>query len=633
MLRHHSANPYIWQLLKLILKMRHFLFVFFTLFFSIQGHAQYWQQRMKCEISLQLNDSTHRYTGQEKLVYYNNSPDTLYHVYFHLYPNAFRPGSMMDVRSRTIDDPDPRVADRISKLQDGEEGLLTVTSLSQNGKLLQFRESQTVLKATLQKPILPGKKTTFTLDFNGQVPAQIRRMGRNNKEGVAYSMAQWYPRIAEYDRLGWHTYPYVAREFHGVWGDFDVKITLDSAYTIAATGVLQNAKQIGKGYLPAGQVPKRPASPLLTWHFRAENVHDFAWGADKEFVHLSRRMQSGTVLRFFFKNSPDLRTNWEKLPELTEKAFVYASENFGNYPYPEYAVVQGGDGGMEYPMFTFITGKRNIGSLIGVTVHEAIHSWYQLIMASNEALYPWMDEGFTTYVSTRVMNHLFEPEADKRVGKYYKGYLALALSGKEEPMARQADSYMTNYAYGAASYDKGAVFVAQLGYIMGEDVLQKALKRYYSEWKFKHPDPFDFIRVMEKTSGMQLYWYLDYMLHTTETIDYGLEVRAGAPDETVLRLSRLGQFPMPVDVDITYMNGQKERINIPLHVMLEAKRAEDATPYRVEQEWPWTQPQYTLTLPVSRTEIAKIEIDASLRMADIDRTNNAIEFNPPLENN
>jgi hypothetical protein len=613
--------------------MRIFILSLLLCCLSANVHSQYWQQRAENTIEVALDHLTHRYKGTQRVMYYNRSPDTLFYVYFHLYNNAFQPGSMMDVRSRTIEDPDPRVTDRIAKLSPEEQGILTVTKLSQNGRLLSHQERHTLCIAPLDKPILPGKKAVFEMEFEGQVPVQIRRNGRNNREGVAYSMAQWYPRIAEYDRLGWHTHPYVGREFHGVWGNYDVKITMDSSFTIAATGVLQNAREIGKGYLPKGERLKRPTGDKLTWHFRAINVHDFAWGADPQFVHLSRLTPDGVMLRFFFKDSPDLRSNWEKLPEYTEKAFAYMSKHYGRYPYPEYAVVQGGDGGMEYPMLTFITGKRKLGSLVGVTVHEAVHSWYQLILASNEALYPWMDEGFTTYVSTRVMNHLFHPDADQRVGEYLDGYIALAKSGKEEPMSRHADHYNTNYAYGAAVYDKGATFVAQLGYIMGEAVLQRGMLRYYNEWKFKHPDPFDFVRVMEKASSMQLLWYLDYMMHTTEVIDYSIAAGEHTAQSTSVVLRRDGGIPMPIDLDITLINGKKECIHIPLDLTLKAKAPEDDTPYTVATEWPWTHPEYKLEIPMAPSLIATIEIDASGRMADVDRTDNLLKLNVNNLNN
>ena len=194
-----------------------------------------------------MDVKTHRFDGSQKLIYTNNSPDTLNKVYYHLYFNAFQPGSMMDIRSLTIDDPDRRVGDRISKLTDDEIGFQRITSLKQNGKDLNYHTEGTILEVTLNEPILPGKKATFDMEFNAQVPLQVRRSGRDNAEGISYSMSQWYPKMVEYDYLGWHANPYIGREFHGVWGDFDVKITIDPAYTIGGTGYLQNANDIGHG--------------------------------------------------------------------------------------------------------------------------------------------------------------------------------------------------------------------------------------------------------------------------------------------------------------------------------------------------------------------------------------------------
>lgn len=599
------------------------------LLWTTHAFSQYWQQRVAYEMEVSLDDQNHQYKGTQKVTYWNNSPDTLYRVYFHLFPNAFQPGSMMDIRSQEIVDPDPRVGDRIGMLSPEDQGFLHVTQMTQKKKVLQIKESGTILEVELDQPIRPGKKTVFTMEFHGQVPVQIRRSGRDNREGVAYSMAQWYPKMCEFDRMGWHAYPYVGREFHGVWGSFDVKLTLDSAYTVAATGILKNAKSIGKGYLPEGQEARRPDGDQLTWHFFADKVHDFAWGADKDYLHITHRVDDDLLLRFFFKNQPDLIKNWEKLPEQTARAFVFANGQFGRYPYPEYNVVQGGDGGMEYPMLTFITGQRRYSSLVGVTVHEAIHSWYQLMLGSNEALYPWMDEGFTTYAGSLTMSHLFNPEEDTRRGRYFDGYIALATSGMEEPMSKHADHYNTNYAYGAASYNKGGTFVGMLGYVMGDDLLKRGLKRYYEEWRFKHPDPHDFIRVMEKTSGMHLDWYLNYMMNTTETIDYALEAVEESGDAAVVSLRRVGNFPMPIDLDLTLKDGTKQRVHIPLRIMRKAKAAEDEVPYRVAEAWPWTHPTYEVVLEVPKNQLLRVEIDASLRLADVDRSNNVIDFTTP----
>ncbi len=218
-----------------------------------------WQQRVEYAMDVRLDVTSHHIAGTQKLVYYNNSPDTLTKVYYHLYFNAFQPGSMMDVRSRTISDPDRRVTDRISKLKEDEIGYQHILTLKQDGKEVVYTVDQTILEVILAKPILPKTKTVFDLKFEAQVPLQIRRSGRDNREGIAYSMAQWFPKMAEYDFQGWHADQYVAREFHGVWGDFDVKITIDPKFVIGGTGKLQNPFiRKTNGHRITGRSCKRP---------------------------------------------------------------------------------------------------------------------------------------------------------------------------------------------------------------------------------------------------------------------------------------------------------------------------------------------------------------------------------------
>ena len=251
---------------------------------SMRAQDYRWQQRVEYTMDVHLEDATHHVRGAQKLVYYNNSPDTLTKVYYHLYFNAFQPGSMMDVRSRNIADPDRRVLDRISKLKDNEIGYQHILSLKQDGKDVSFRVDQTLLEVILAKPILPRTKTVFEMKYESQVPLQVRRSGRDNREGIAYSMTQWYPKMAEYDYQGWHADQYVAREFHGVWGDFDVTINIDPKFVIGGTGKLQNPDKIGHGYEKPGTVVTQPLGEL-SWHFIAKDVIDFAWAADPEYKH------------------------------------------------------------------------------------------------------------------------------------------------------------------------------------------------------------------------------------------------------------------------------------------------------------------------------------------------------------
>lgn len=604
--------------------MRKILLLAVLLSFGVAyGQSGYWQQRVNYKMDVNMDHTTHRYTGKQELVYYNNSPDVLDRVYYHLYMNAFQPGSMMDVRSRTIEDPDPRVGSRINELKPEEQGYLHIKSLTQNGKAVTYSEEGTILEVMLAEPLKPGKKATFEMNFEGQVPVQIRRNGRNSEEGVDYSMAQWYPKLAEYDRLGWHTDPYVGREFYGVWGDFEVNITMDSAYTLAFTGILQNPEEIGHGY---AKKTKETDGSRLTWKIQARNVHDFVWAADTDYIHTDTTLADGTKLHFFYLDEEKYQENWSQLPEYTARTFEYANEHFGKYPYKSYSVIQGGDGGMEYPMATLITGDRGLGSLVGVMVHEVMHSWYQMVLATNESLYPWMDEGFTSYASSCIMSHLFNPEEDSRTGSYMNGYIRIANSEFEEPMSTHADMYITNYAYGSAAYNKGAVFVAQLGYVVGENILNQILLAYFDKWKFKHPTPQDFIRVAEEESGIQLDWYLSNMVNTVNKVDYGIkEVRSNG-NNTVVTLQRIENFPMPIDLVVTTTEGATTQHNIPLRIMHGAKSSENEYDnFVVEEPWPWTNPTYTISLPFPADQIATLEIDPSKRMADTDRSNNKVD--------
>ncbi|MEO0404647.1 MAG: M1 family metallopeptidase, partial [Bacteroidota bacterium] len=346
--------------------------------FSAISQQQRWQQKVSYKMDIEMDVDQHQYHGKQELVYTNNSPEVLDKVFYHLYFNAFQPGSMMDVRSRTIVDPDSRVGDRIVHLTESEQGWIKVNSLKINGKRQDYIVEGTILEVPLRKPIQPGETVTFDMDWDAQVPLQVRRSGWNNKEGIEFSMSQWYPKISEYDYEGWHSNPYVGREFHGVWGDFEVNITLPSNYVIAGTGELQNPDEIGYGYSDAVESPVK-SKP--TWKFLAKNVIDFVWAADPDYIQRTAQVENGPLLRFFFQPNEEYNEAWDRLPEFATKAFGLLSENFGQYPYSQYSIIQGGDGGMEYPMATLITGNRSLRSLVGVTVHEAAHSWYQGVLA------------------------------------------------------------------------------------------------------------------------------------------------------------------------------------------------------------------------------------------------------------
>jgi aminopeptidase N len=281
-------------------------------------------------------------------------------------------------------------------------------------------------------------------------------------------------------------------------------------------------------------------------------------------------------------------------------------------------VIQGGDGGMEYGMCTLITGERKFGSLVGVTAHELAHSWFQFVLATHEGKHEWMDEGFTDYISTYAMNEVMEPKKENPLENTYKSYFRLAASGLEQPQSTHADRYNYNFAYGASAYSKGAVFLAQLGYIMGDDNLKQTLKTYYKEWAFKHPAPMDFINIAETVSGLNLDWYLIDWTQTTNTIDYGIKSAEIDGETTQITFERIGLMPMPIDFEIEYTDGTKEQFYIPLRMM----RGQKPTSATVLEDWAWAQAEYGFK--VSKP-VKSIVIDPMQWMADINRVNNTLD--------
>ncbi|MEA1786588.1 M1 family metallopeptidase [Arenibacter sp. GZD96] len=604
-------------------------------FINAQNNTSYWQQHVDYTMEVDVDVNTYTYKGTQKLVYTNNSPDVLNRVFYHLYFNAFQPGSEMDARLQDIADPDSRMftegKSRIAALTPEEIGYLRISSLAQDGQSLSFKEEGTILVVDLAKPIAPGEKSTLDMDFQGQIPVQIRRSGRNNDENVALSMSQWYPKLAEYDFEGWHADPYIAREFHGVWGNFDVKITIDQKYVVGGSGYLQNPQEIGHGYDTSGaegtvkkdKNKKSKAKKTLTWHFKAPMVHDFMWAADPDYIHDTLQVPNGPMLHFFYKNKPEIRDNWKNLQPKTAEAMTFFSKNIGPYPYDQYSVIQGGDGGMEYAMATLITGERTFGSLVGVMVHELAHSWFQHVLATNEAKHEWMDEGFTSFISALAMNEIMTPKKENPFEATYNSYYRLVESGKEQPQTTHADRYALNFAYGISAYSKGALFLSQLGYIIGQDKLMESVRNYYENFKFKHPTPNDVKRTAEKVSGMHLDWYLTDWTQTTNTIDYGIKEVSAANEKTKITLERIGLMPMPIDVLVVYNDGSQETFYAPLRMMY----GEKDNPYpglerTVLPNWAWAYSTYDFSIDKPLSSIQAVVIDPSQLMADVNAENN-----------
>lgn len=618
-----------------------FLFSLFTLSCGnlLAQSSTYWQQHVKYKMDVVMDVKNYQYKGTQELVYTNNSADTLKRVFYHLFNNAFQPGSEMDARLQSIKDPDKRMVDtlkihgkaivesRIKNLKPNEIGYLNVSNFKQDGVVAQTKVSGTILEVTLTKPILPHSKTTFTLDFDGQVPVQIRRSGRNNAEGVEFSMAQWYPKIAEFDFEGWHADPYISREFHGVWGDFDVKINIDKNYVLGGSGYLQNPNEIGHGYQDKDVkviLPKK--TKTLTWHFVAPMVHDFTWAADKKYLHDVVKGPNNVDLHFLYKNNPKIIDNWKALqPKMVAVLDLY-NKLVGDYPYKQYSFIQGGDGGMEYAMCTLMLGDKKFEEILGTAAHELGHSWFQHILASNESKHPWMDEGFTSYIEDLALNEIAVKKKENPFETTYKVYNKLVESGKEQPLSTHGDRYEENKSYSIASYYKGCIFLSQLEYVIGKENVMKTLKRYFQEFKFKHPTPNDIKRTAERVSGANLDWYLTDWTQTTNTIDYGIKDVKENGIETTIILERIGRMPMPMDVLVEYADGTKESFYIPLRMMnYQKENPNPAIKRTVLSDWTWANPTYTFGIDSKTKTIKKITIDPSELMADVKKENNSCE--------
>jgi hypothetical protein len=585
----------------------------------------YWQQHVDYTMEIDFNTKKHQFSGTQELQYTNNSPDTLYEVFYHLYFNAFQPGSMMDVRSQNIADPDKRVGDRIGNMVKGEEGYHQIKSLLQDGDALDYAVSQTILSATLNKPLAPGKSTKLNMEFSSQVPIQIRRSGRNNAEGIDYTMTQWYPKMAEYDEDGWHPDPYVGREFYAPFGRFDVTINIASDQVLGGTGRLLNRNKRFKvkkqfEHFTEYELVKNK-DKKQTWHFVADSVHDFAWAADPDYK-LTALEKQGALPNLYFYYLSDYDTTWSKLPKYTSSFFSLMNAQFGQYLYPQFSVIQGGDGGMEYPMCTMLKGTGKLNGLVGVMVHESAHNWYYGMLASNENQYPWMDEGFTSFAEEEILHKMkgsTEKNAHKRA---YLNYVYLAKNGEMEPLATSADYFTKNRTYGISAYSRGEIFLSQLRYIIGEEAFNRGILSYYDQWKLKHPDPWDFIKVMEDESDIQLDWYLNFWLNTNKHADYAIDTVYGDTRgmQSIIRLRQKGERPMPLRISIYDNTGTKAEYYIPVASMFGFPDEFDT---QIQQPWPWTHPTYELRLKMNKGTIRKIVIDEAGFMGDIDRTNNS----------
>ena len=602
--------------------------------FSLAQQNAYFQQYAKYKMDIDVDAANFTYQGKQTLQYQNNSPDELRVAYFHLYWNAFKAGSMMDQRvtgqgvnadGRLAKRVGNTVISRLSEIPKNEEGAQNIRWIKQNGKDLKFEIQGTVMKVYLADAIKPNSSTTFTMEWDAVIPMQIRRSGRNNREGIDMTMSQWYPKIAEYDYDGWAAFDYIGREFHAPFSDYEVNIKIDKNYVIGAGGNLENPTEV-KGYTSNATI-KQDISNKVTWKWTAKNILDFAWAADRDYTVESFPILDGPKVYLVYQKSEKTKY-WEEMKPYITKYFQLMNATFGRYKWPSYAFIQGGDGGMEYGRCTMILGEATtLEGLAGLMFHEGAHSWYQQMLATNESVRPWMDEGFTQYAEDFVSYRLFPPTESKPnpFADAIRAYVNFTKSGKEEPAVWLADHHDNGTAYTYASYIKGEMFLVQLGYIVGEENLNKIMLKYYDDWAMKHPTERDFIHIAQQISGMDLKWFQHYWINTTKTIDYGIKNVKYDPESTTITLVNKGTVPMPIDFSVLTKDKKVVNYNIPLSLTRTWKSKDIYGPFKTLPYWAWTQQEYSFTIPYSKSQLSAIGIDFSQRLADVNPEDNYLE--------
>ena len=499
-------------------------------FFPLAALAQgtYWQQEVNYNISVLLNDKNNSLKGDFSVEYINHSPDTLSFIYFHLWPNAYRNETTALAAQLTSD------TESKQKLDNAQRGFIDSLRFTVNGSGVVVEKDPKyidIVKINLVSPLAPGQSITIATPFYVKLPTYFSRSGY---EGQQFMICQWYPKPAVYDRKGWHAFPYLDQgEFYSEFGTFNVSITVPATYVVGATGSLQTKdeliqyKKIGAQNFKARKAvsvykPENPAKSK-TLQFFAENVHDFAWFADKDFViqYDTLTLGSGKMVDVFSYYQPNGNKEWNNSINFIEDAVRRYSDWIGEYPYPTVAAVEGpknlSSGGMEYPMITLITSPdAKKEGLDGVIAHEVGHNWFYGIIASNEREHPWMDEGLNTYFQFRYeaekyrSNSIFGSSLPEEVKKLTADeFLARILYAMnslpaKQPILTHSTAFPNKDEYGIVVYLKTAIWMSILEAAIGKENLLNGLKEYFTEWKFKHPYPEDLKTSLEKGSKQNL---------------------------------------------------------------------------------------------------------------------------------
>jgi hypothetical protein len=512
---------------------------------ALSAQTPYFQQEVHYAIRAALNDRDHTLDAFIRMEYVNHAPDSLPEIWIHLWPNAYQNRSTAFCRQKL------REGDtRFYFAPDSALGFFQNLDFQVQGRPVTWRydsEHPDIAVLTLGKPLPPGGRIAIETPFLLKIPASFSRLGHVH---TSYQMTQWFPKPAVYDARGWHAMPYLDMgEFFSEFGSFDVQITLPDNYVVGATGALQTAsewdflqkkanetqqevarrdKLLSKQEkAEARKAPYPPSSETTkTLRYTAENVHDFAWFADKRFFVLrdTARLLDGRTVDCWAMFTAEEFNLWRKGAFYVRRAVEFYSQNVGAYPWPHATAVHSAlsaGGGMEYPMITVIGNSDNAKSLDEVITHEVGHNWFYGMLASNERDHPWLDEGLNSYYEARYMQQfygsdlmdnflprwIFDPVASGSVQE--NACLLLARDGADTPPDTPSDDFWS-VAYGIQSYMKPALCLKWLEQSLGKPRFDQAMQAYFQKWKFRHPYPDD-LRAAWREAGVEADWFFEAM--------------------------------------------------------------------------------------------------------------------------
>jgi hypothetical protein len=589
---------------------------------------KYWQQRVDYRITATLDPARNEVRGRETIHYLNNSPDTLPYLWLFVEQNLCAPTSITNQLNQP---PLVFLGTAFDFSCQGFNGGLHLDSLRVGGAAAKYTIYGTTMRIDLRTPLAPGSAANIDAAWRFNVPPQGG--GRMGHDGPLYEIAQWYPRMAVYDDVrGWNHEPYIgAGEFYLEYGNFDVSLIVPASYIVAATGELVNPEQVltptQRERLAAarksdtaiaiirgnevgnmdltrpriyaqGELSALNPVPSLMWHFTARNVRDFAFAGGPSF-RWDASGYKGILIEDLYRPSAD---KWPEVNRIGREAIKYYSEQWYPYPWSHATTVEGPIEGMEYPMLTFTPNSPTREDQQWVIAHEFGHEWFPMMVGSNERLYPWMDEGFNTFIDLGNAAQYFRgtPYGDTIEVHPLHLYDEHATAG-EQPLITNPTQVRDLFWVG---YQKPALMMQMLRYeVLGKDRFDAAFREYIKTWAFKHPTPADFFRMMRDESGMDLDWFWRGWIYSTARLDQSIDsVVTRADGGSNVYVGNHGTMLMPAELTLTMADGARHTVKLPIEM--------------------WNLGSPFIYRSTGGSRVTRAEVDARHALPDTNRANN-----------